>query len=112
MTVVPEPTSLAVLGYRAELDAFVGARVPRHLATLEEVEYDRIDPPVRLAIEVGRAQEFGDLDDRVAVDQQRAEFVLIRCDIPNPVEASPSQCRVRARPGNKIGQDVPARAGL
>jgi hypothetical protein len=39
----------------------------------------------------------------VAVDQQRAEFVLIRCDIPNPVEASPSQCRVRARPRNKIG---------
>ena len=26
----------------------------------------------------------------VAVDQQRAECVLIRCDIPNPVEASPS----------------------
>src|SRR2546430_4858918 len=39
----------------------------------------------------------------VAVDQQRAEFVLIRCDIPNPVEASPSRCRVRASTGNKIG---------
>src|SRR5580704_14039037 len=48
----------------------------------------------------------------VAIDQRRAEFVLISCDIPNPVEASPSQCRVRARPRNKIGQDVPARVGL
>ena len=37
----------------------------------------------------------------VAVDEQRAEFVLIRCDIPNPVEASPFQCRVRAHPGIK-----------
>ena len=40
------------------------------LAALEQVQDGRVDPRVRLTIEVGRPQELGDLDDRVAVDQQ------------------------------------------
>ena len=37
----------------------------------------RVDPAVGLAVEVGRAQELGDLDDGVAVDQDRAEHGLL-----------------------------------
>ena len=47
------------------------------LATLEQVQDGRVDPRVRLAIEVGRPQELGDLDDRVAVDQHRTEHRLL-----------------------------------
>ena len=47
------------------------------LATLEQVEDGGIDPPVRLPVEVRRPQELGDLDDRVAVDEDRAEHRLL-----------------------------------
>ena len=47
------------------------------LAPLEQLERGGIDPAVRLAIEVGRAKELGDLDDRVAVDQDGAEHRLL-----------------------------------
>ena len=47
------------------------------LAPLEQLERGGIDPAVRLAIEVGRAQELGDLDDRVAVDQDGTEHGLL-----------------------------------
>ena len=47
------------------------------LAPLEQLERGGIDPPVRLAIEVGRAEELGDLDDRVAVDQDGTEHRLL-----------------------------------
>ena len=39
------------------------------LASLEQVEDRRVDPAVRLPVEVRRPQELGDLDDRVAVDE-------------------------------------------
>ena len=47
------------------------------LAALEQLEDRGVDPAVRLAVEVGRPQELGDLDDRVAVDEDRAEHGLL-----------------------------------
>ncbi len=47
------------------------------LAPLEQVEHRGVDDPVRLAVEVFRAEELGDLDDRVAIDQDRAEDGLL-----------------------------------
>ena len=47
------------------------------LAPLEQLEHRRVDPAVRLAVEVRRAQELRDLDDRVAVDQDGAEHRLL-----------------------------------
>ena len=47
------------------------------LAALEQVEDGRVDPPVRLAVEVLGAEELGDLDDRVAVDEDGAEHRLL-----------------------------------
>ena len=47
------------------------------LAPLEQLERGGIDPAVRLAIEVGRAKELGDLDDRIAVDQDGTEHGLL-----------------------------------
>ena len=42
------------------------------LAPLEQLEDGGVDAAVRLAVEVRRAQELGDLDDRVAVDEDGA----------------------------------------
>ena len=47
------------------------------LAPLEQVEDRRVDRAVGLAVEVLGAQELGDLDDRVAVDEDRAEHRLL-----------------------------------
>ena len=47
------------------------------LAALEQVQDGGVDPRVRLTVEVGRPQELGDLDDRVAVDEDRAEHRLL-----------------------------------
>ena len=47
------------------------------LATLEQVEDRRVDPPVGLPVEVGRSQELGHLDHRVAVDQDGAKHRLL-----------------------------------
>ena len=47
------------------------------LAALEEVQHGGVDPRVRLPVEVGRPQELGDLDDRVAVDEQGTEHRLL-----------------------------------
>ena len=47
------------------------------LALVEQLEHRRVDRAVRRAIEVLRSQELGDLDDRVAVDQDRAENRLL-----------------------------------
>ena len=47
------------------------------LAALEQVEHRRVDRAVGLPVEVLRAQELGDLDDRVPVDQDRAEHGLL-----------------------------------
>ena len=47
------------------------------LAALEQVQDGGVDPRVRLTVEVGRPQELGDLDDRVAVDQDRTEHRLL-----------------------------------
>ena len=47
------------------------------LAPLEQVEDRGVDPAVGLPVEVGRAQELGDLDDRVAVDEDGAEHRLL-----------------------------------
>ena len=50
------------------------------LATLEQFQRGRVDLGIRLAVEVGRPQELGDLDDRVAVDQDRSEHRLLGFD--------------------------------
>ena len=47
------------------------------LAPLEQVQRSGVDPPVRLPVEVGRPQELGDLDDRVAVDEDGPEHRLL-----------------------------------
>jgi hypothetical protein len=47
------------------------------LAPLEQLERRGIDPAIRLAIEVSRAKELGDLDDRIAVDQDGPEHRLL-----------------------------------
>src|SRR6185295_7837298 len=47
------------------------------LAPLEEVEDGRVDAAVGLAVEVLGPQEFGDLDDGIAVDEDRAEHGLL-----------------------------------
>ena len=47
------------------------------LASLVEVEDGGVDPAVGLAIEVGGPEEFGDLDDRVAIDQDGAQDRLL-----------------------------------
>ena len=47
------------------------------LAALEQVEDGGVDPAVGLPIEVGRPQELGDLDDRIAVDEDGAEHRLL-----------------------------------
>ena len=43
------------------------------LSPLEQVQHRRVDAPVGLTVEVGRPKELGDLDDRVAVDQDGPE---------------------------------------
>ena len=50
------------------------------LASLEELEDRGVDDPVRLAVEVLRPEELGDLDDRVAVDEDGAEDRLLGLD--------------------------------
>ena len=47
------------------------------LAPLEQLEDRLVDRAVRLAVEVRGAQELGDLDDRVTVDEDRAEHRLL-----------------------------------
>ena len=47
------------------------------LAPLEQLQHRAEDAPVGLPVEVLRAQEFRDLDDRLAVDQDRAEHRLL-----------------------------------
>ena len=47
------------------------------LAPLEQVEHRLEDLAVRLPVEVRGPQELGDLDDRVAVDEDRAEHGLL-----------------------------------
>ena len=47
------------------------------LAPVEQLQDRRIDPRVGLAVEVLRAQELGDLDDGIPVDQDRAEHGLL-----------------------------------
>ena len=47
------------------------------LAALPEVDHRAVDRPVRLAVEVDRAKDVGDLDDGVAVDQEGAEDGLL-----------------------------------
>ena len=47
------------------------------LAALEQLEHRLEDLAVRLAVEVRGPQELGDLDDRVAVDEDRAEHRLL-----------------------------------
>ena len=47
------------------------------LAPLEQVEDRGVDAAVGLAIEVLRPQELGDLDDGIAVDEDRAEHGLL-----------------------------------
>ena len=47
------------------------------LAPLEQVEHRRVDAAVGLPVEVLGAQELGDLDDRVAVDEDGAEHGLL-----------------------------------
>jgi hypothetical protein len=47
------------------------------LAPLEELEHRAIDRAMGLPVEVLRLEEFGDLDDRLAVDQDRAEDGLL-----------------------------------
>ncbi len=66
---------------RLELIATLQRLRDRHdvdrLAPLEQVEHRGVDPAVGLPVEVGGAQELGDLDDRVAVDQDRPEHGLL-----------------------------------
>ena len=47
------------------------------LTALEQLENRRVDRAVRLAVEVRRAQELRDLDDRVAVDEDGAQHGLL-----------------------------------
>ena len=47
------------------------------LAALEQLQRGRVDPPVRLPVEVGRPEELGDLDDGVAVDEDGTEHRLL-----------------------------------
>ena len=50
------------------------------LAPLEQVEDDRVDLGVGLPVEILGPEELGDLDHRVAVDQDRAEDGLLGFD--------------------------------
>ena len=56
------------LGHRHDVDRF---------ATIEQVQDRRVDAGVGLPIEVLRAQELSDLDDRIPVDQDRPEHGLL-----------------------------------
>jgi hypothetical protein len=47
------------------------------LAPLEQLEHGLEDAAMRLPVEVLRAEEFRDLDDRLAVDEDRAEHRLL-----------------------------------
>jgi hypothetical protein len=47
------------------------------LAALEQLEDRPVDRAIRLAVEVLRAQELRHLDDRVTVDEDRAEHGLL-----------------------------------
>ena len=47
------------------------------LTALPQVHHDAVDLPVRLAVEVDRAQDVRDLDDGVAVDEEGAEDGLL-----------------------------------
>ena len=47
------------------------------LALVEQLEHRGVDRPVRRPVEVLRAEELGDLDDRVAIDEDRAEDRLL-----------------------------------
>src|SRR6187551_408052 len=61
----------------ATLERFRDGDYVDGLAALEEVEDRGIDPGVGLTIEVVRTKELGDLHDRVAVDEDRAEHRLL-----------------------------------
>ena len=50
------------------------------LAPLGQVEHHRVDPGVGLPVEVLGLEEVGDLDDRVPVDEDRAEHGLLGFD--------------------------------
>ena len=47
------------------------------LTALPQVHHDAVDLPVRLSVEVDRAKDVRDLDDRVAVDEKGAEDGLL-----------------------------------
>ena len=47
------------------------------LAPLEQVQDGRVDPRIRLAVEVLGPQELGDLDDGIAVDEDGPEHGLL-----------------------------------
>ena len=65
------PVPLERLGDRDDVD---------RLTALPELEHGGVDAPVRLPVEVLGPDDVGDLDDRVAVDQERAKDGLLGFD--------------------------------
>ena len=84
------------------------------LAPLEQVEDDRVDLGVGLPVEVLGLEELGDLDDRVAVDEDRAEDGLLGFDGLRGQAIDHSARRMRSRrvslsgTGRPVGAKVPA----
>ena len=61
----------------AALQGFGNRDQIHRLPALEQLEHRLVDVAVRLAVEVHRLQEFRDLDDRLAVDEDRPEDRLL-----------------------------------